>query len=458
MVKWLSVVLLFALAACTASKLNPQLPPTTTSNNDARISQVVQSHAAHQWQKFGMWNGGSPPTPDNGWSGGQMAADTSGNIWYIAGGGIGKMNYSGITTGFAFTWPQDFTIGTTGWGPGIAIAADHNIYVPSVGALVRLTPAGTINTFPNHSTVYGHITPGFGSDLWYVDSAVHHFLLANAATTTYAISSGENGLAITRGPDNNIWFLTANTINKVTLNGTITSYHVNGIGGSAEGPYGGPGIVTGPNDHLFTVNQFCQSYELTTSGSLVNKYALSGQACAPQLVIADGSVWSVGSKNPFNGENSNCYPAGPYYFINRIEINGNSRSVSTTSDPNDFWGLPADCLLMWTPPGETLGNDGNLYVNLSNGDIGVYILDSITVNPYVSLYTFSAPNKYLALTVSETNYTGTWSASSTHPTVVKVVKWLSKTQLQIESVGRGNGRIIIRDNKDNYYNYSVAVQ
>lgn len=434
MVKWLSVVLILALAACNASRITPQLSPG--ANNRSEITpQVIQGYGEHLWTVF----------PDaNAVAFGQVAADNSGNIYVCGKEGIDRINYSGKVVSTTYEGPYGFpasacsAFATTRdgsiWGESFEIK--HNAF------LYRLLPNGSQHQYDQGfpASGLGSLTAGFGSDLWYVDGAgVHHFNYVTGTVQNFAVPAFYRTspyLEITKGSDGNVWVLSLKGVGRYTPTGTMKWFN------NLPPNSGQAGVILGPNGHLFTIGQNCVSYEITMSGEVVGHTSLGGTNCSPQLLVTQGALWDVA-----------CNPSS---VINVIEwhVLLPGRPVTRTTVPNSLWGscYPSQ------PDGGAVGSDGNLYFNMQNGDIGVRILDSITVTPYVSLYTFTAIGQFLTLTVRESNYSGAWTANTNNPAVVRVVRWLSKTQVQIESTGAGNGRIIIRDNKNNYFNYFVAVQ
>jgi hypothetical protein len=117
----------------------------------------------------------------------------------------------------------------------------------------------------------------------------------------------------------------------------------------------------------------------------------------------------------------------------------------------------------------TAGPDGNMWFAFSNTQLfslappddpneglGVYVLQSMDVIP--ASLTFTAPRQTAMVTVSEANYGGTWTAASTQPSVARAVRFVTPHQIEIESVGAGSARIIIRDTKENYYGLDVTVR
>lgn len=449
--KLLLAFCVFTLSACSSLVSVPRVPQNTDTGLRS-VPQVVQSYGANRWTVFP--GSRSPYTMPAG----EMTADTHGNVWYVNVAGVGRLNYSGTQAFFTYYWLYAFSQngGLGGWGPGITFGPDGNVWVVNAFDLARFTPDGSLTTYPNENryNYFGYITAGFHSDLWWVqDNDINQLDLNSGDRAGAFLQPKETGLGITRGPDGNVWFITQNTVGRANLPPgqfmNVTSFKIPGVGRSA---YAGTGIVTGPNNHLFTVRQDCTSYELTTRGTIVavRRLGPAGANCSPQPLVANNSIWEVS-----NGVSSSC---DAHNYLTELQLP--SGALKTTTPPNSIWGRPpcGSGATNYAPEGGALGGDGNLYFNMANGNIGVRILASITVAPNVALYTFPAVGRSLTLTISETNYAGAWTVTATDPNVVRVGRWLAKNQVQIESAGRGRGRILIHDEKNNYYNFFAVVQ
>ena len=388
-----------------------------------------------------------------------MVADRSGNIYYVARYGIDKMNFSGTVTPFPLNFSNGVPWFYSNNSPSLAIGNDGNIWYSTWAehagtfyyGLAAKTPKGK-NVALGHEwtdplssgATFGVVTAGFGSDIWEVDSYIHHFDYVKNTVSTLSLTSAYLGTGITKGHDGNIWYTTP--ANVVRINPDTEATYVLPV------PYGNySGIAAGPNGDMFTISPDCKVYELSTGGSVVNHVSLGESNCASQILVAEDALWFVA-----NDQTTACGPETTYVIEWQVEASG--KPITVTPVPNTVWGKPACLPYPTTAEGGAVAGDGNLYFAMQNGTIGVRILNSITVDPGVSLYTFKAPDQYLTLTVGETNYAGPWTASASQPAVVRIVKWVSRTQLQIESVGKGNGRIIVRDDKGNYYNFFAFVQ
>ncbi len=427
---WLVGAVIFALAACGGT-----IPATRPMTAPFRAKPaIVQTGPGVQ--HWGVWK--------DALIAGQMTADHSGDVWYITGTGVAKMNYSASVTHYPIPWPTPPSYDQA--SPGIALGNDGNIWLASIGAIFRVTPAGVVTRYATSTTSYGGITSGTSSDLWFVSQRLYHYNYSTRVLQSFPIPSGETGSGITRGPDGNIWFITPNTVDRATQSGAITSFSKPQIG-SLGINYAGASIIAGPDGDLWTSNEGCQAQRISTNGATVSSftwgpYGPQNEFCAEQIVSTLGGVWNLVA-----AWDNSC----DFYPTDLVEALPNGSQV-TSQPPNYMFG---GCLGGGGYAGEALGSDGDLYFALPQS-VGVRMLDAIVVKPYS--VAFSGTRQFADLSVSEENYTGIWTAGSTQPTIVKVVSWLTKSKLRIESIGVGSGRIIIRDNRNNYYNVNITVK
>ena len=240
---------------------------------------------------------------------GNIAADSSGNVWFDACTVnpfdqmyLGELNAStGVVT------MHNVSLGASlcenpGLQPGpVAVDASGNIWVsilnnPSTGSqsmsLDEFTTSGSLVGGTSEGTAdWSSLNVGPNDTLWATDglnNTVDDFTLSPTtdeitASSSYAIPTSSSGVSdITPGPDGNMWFTenTADKIGVVTPTGVITEY---------AGPSGGSpaSIVAGPDGALwFTTTG--NLGRITTSGS-VTEYA----ATHPYSIVAgpDGALW-----------------------------------------------------------------------------------------------------------------------------------------------------------------------
>ena len=154
-------------------------------------------------------------------------------------------------------------------------------------------------------------------------------------------------LAITAGPDGNLWFTTTYDIGKITTSGIVTVYKI---------PNGFPNpqsIVTGPDGNLwFAESSGGRIGKITTSG-VITEYPVPVPA-HPQLnaiaVGPDGNLWFTVEDLDFSSQ----------YQVERIG------KITTAGAITEYPGPSYSVHLQ----GIAAGTDGNLWFTQSNGYIG----------------------------------------------------------------------------------------
>lgn len=158
------------------------------------------------------------PPPGEGHRPEQIAAGPDGNLWFtettatFSGAPIGRITTSGQVTEFP-----------TGGGVQLGITAgpDGNLWFTQLALhnIGRITPDGTITTFPSQDVNYraGDITAGPDGNLWFTGAIDHKRptppligrITLSGQVSTFALPHNgfENALGgITAGPDGNLWF------------------------------------------------------------------------------------------------------------------------------------------------------------------------------------------------------------------------------------------------------------
>ena len=230
--------------------------------------------------------------------------------------------------------------------------------------------------------------------------------------------------------------------------------------------------------------------KLDPSTSHVTIYPLQLPASPQQLFVGpDGNLWFAIGTTLYHVNKSTAQltrstlPLASNGYLNAgpgntiwTAYNGSTQGLLEISPSGTFLGSFA-CPVAVCNPGQfgntisqaTTGPDGNIWfafspVNLVRTDntsnttqgIGVYVRESMSVSP--STVDFGGVGQTQTITFSEANYSGSFTAASTAPGVVRVVKLLTPHEVQIRSVAPGNARIIIRDTQDNYFGVIVTVK
>ena len=186
-----------------------------------------------------------------------IAAGPEGAVWFTLPGaeGVGRITPSGQITRFPLAV-----------GPNapalIATGSDGNLWIadkglvreePTIGQIVRLTPAGESTLFKVPTPVENFrptsIAPGPDGALWFGGSGpgLGRIDVAGRFTEFPLPHFGEID-TIVAGPDGNIWFSVSGpapadgSVDRLTLDGHLTTYPV---------PYGSRGIAVGPEGNIW---------------------------------------------------------------------------------------------------------------------------------------------------------------------------------------------------------------
>lgn len=419
------LVLCIVFSGCAGSDRSLQTPLLHPRADAPQVWQM--GPGVDHWRKFQSFEGGPQPM--------SMAADRAANVYYLTGAGVNKVNYSGTVTRLGGP-----TAANSGAGQ-ISYGNDSNLWL-AVGDIYRMTQSGSFTKYATSSPAQ-FVTPGASADVWYTSDAVYDFNYGYGTTRRYAVPSALGMLgAITLGPDKNIWFLTANAINKlVPSTGAITSYAYQHIGGTIQTypQQTFDSIVAGPDGNIWSLDSNnWRAFRTSTSGAIAGPFSVPSWAVYPQIAIQAGALWF--SAVEYDGANFT-------QVVIRMNTDG---STQTFVPPNGSAFYTSGGI----PGGITSSIDGNVWFNTS--DIGVYILLPLIVTPYT--LSFSGAGQSATVSVSQPPYTGPWTAFSTQNGVAVVSRWVSANQFVVRSVGAGSGRIIVRDMRDNYYDVPVMVK
>lgn len=209
------------------------------------------------------------------------------------------------------------------------------------------------------------------------------------------------------GPDDNLWFVSRGVLSRITTGTSTPALTRFALPVASTTGF----LTTGPDGNLWleyqpngTGSNSGGLLQVTTDGKVVNKYVCPVSAC-----------------NPAN-------------------YDGLSFGITAASDGN-IW-------FVWSG-----GITGDLFFDPYSG-IVVFVRLSIDVVP--SSVAFTAAGATQALRVSETNYSGAWTATSTARSVAKVLS-VSGGTVRVQAVSHGQARIIITDAKTNYVGIPVTV-
>jgi streptogramin lyase len=266
-----------------------------------------------------------------------MVNGPDGNVWFINGGGIAKIDAAGNVTTY-----------TAGLGAGAAPydltnGPDNDLWFTDNGsakAIGYISMSGSIHEFPDPIFTGNplQIIEGSDGNLWFYVSgspaAIARMTPSGGSFQSWVLpGTGEIDDNLVLGPDGDIWFSDqGNTaIGKVGTNGAITEYPISGSAFPTN-------ITVGPDGNLWFSDNGGRIGRVTTSGA-IQEFSTGLQTGAdPDAITAgpDGNVW-------FTDQYANRRAVG------RITPSG--QITEFTSGLNQ--DLPLDI---------TAGADGNLYV------------------------------------------------------------------------------------------------
>jgi streptogramin lyase len=219
-----------------------------------------------------------------------MVNGSDGNVWFINGGAIAKIDSSGnvttytagLNTGAA---PYDLTN-----GPNNDLWFTDNGTIKAVG---YITTAGAIHEYTDPYTGNPlQIEAGSDGNLWFYNASASNAIVKMTPTgsfTEYSMpASGEIDDNMVLGPDGDIWFSDQGTtaIGKITPSGTISEYPITGTAFPTN-------ITVGPNGDLWFSDNDGKIGRVTTSGSIQEFSNGLQSGAVPDAITAgpDGNVW-----------------------------------------------------------------------------------------------------------------------------------------------------------------------
>jgi virginiamycin B lyase len=268
-------------------------------------------------------------------------------------------------------------------------------------------------------------------------------------------------LSMAEGSDGAVWFTELNSqsesgIGRIDTSGFFTFYPVNG--GAGE-------ILNGPDGNLWFGSNF-NICTMNTQGQIIAQYPFSDQLYG-DTVGPDGALWFTG-----------------YGYLLRVTTTGVMTQYAApvtglydvTSANASLWmtqrSQSGDGLISFDTKSQTFGNlmpsptflrrvitgrDGNLWMTGPSASIATYINQVLSVTPTIlTLQLGPQSGNTATLTVGETNYSGTWSAEWPRQ-IVNVVQ-TSPGVFSVTAVGRGMGKVTIKDTMHNSTKIPVTVE
>ena len=377
----------------------------------------------------------------------QMARGPDGKIWftvqeYSGAGDIGNVDNGGTITQYPIpvrAYPWDITSAPDGL---LWFADTRNNIVGSI------TTAGVITTYS--APAYGGITSGPRKSVWFAGGPGIGKISPDGKFKYFTLPV--RVLYLAPGPDDNIWFTVGQitmdnrtvvdgqsvTIGKMTTDGAYTLYSIPNAAGA------GVGITAGHDGNVWVLVENGSApgsiVKVSTTGAMT-EYTLPGdvQGVDNNRIISapSGELWYTR-----NSANSTQY-------IGKISLSGKivEHLYPTTNRFLSFLG------------GLAIGNDGNVWFSQTNpvqDGVNVYVRLRMLVTP--PSLTFPGVNQSQDVTVSEDDYAGMWTATTSNPAVATVQQGSNSNVFTITSTGPGTASITISDLRNNYFVVPVTVQ
>jgi len=343
-----------------------------------------------------------------------IAIGPDGNVWFTESTGHSLVRITMFGAQYPIVLPPHYNPGD------LAVGSDGKFYMNDYAknAVDKVTIDGLHVTqyVVSGSMFQNGITEGPDHNIWYTRNGFVGKIATGGKVTQYPVSG--DAVGITSGPDGNVWFTVGSAIDRIIPStGVITSFPVSP---------GAVGIVTGPDGNLWFTSSTTVG-KMTPSGVVTN-YPTSFEPGFYIAVGPDGALWFPG------------------FLTNEIGRVTTSGQLSYFFPLAGFGGNPGSIMA---------GPDGNVWFADAQQAIGVYVIRQISVNP--TGWIASGGGQNVTATVTETNYSGAWTAVSSNPPIATVAQGTNSNQFIITSVAHGRARIEISDSVGNRFDVSVSV-
>lgn len=335
-------------------------------------------------------------------------------------------------------------------------------------AVLMVGPGGAVTSLPlPNGSDLNNDAVGPDGNLWVTRlfGPIESVTLTGVITQYSLPRQNTDAANITAGPDGALWFGedggTDPELGRISTAGAITEYAY------PTGVTQLPGLVSGSDGNLWATDDQGHVYKISTSG-VFTTYSL-GVTENEDLVEDGGDVWTLTHGNlvsvdpagtqaaypPPNGFDTNV-GVGPDGNLWALEDGANSSLVTFNVTTHEF-------LTVAPPPpsffqgGQFMpGPDGNLWTDsCCNTSLLVYLWHSMSVSP--TSLTIAAPGDQAPLNVTETNYNGNWSGSSSDKSVAIIARSQTVGTLTVTAVGVGSCVLTIGDADHNRVKIKVTV-
>src|SRR6266487_1370083 len=260
--------------------------------------------------------------PTAGSDPGAITAGPGGNVWFTevsaTSNGPGSKIAHITSTGTMSEFPPGALSGNLG---SITLGPDGNLWFTEGGfsqggKIGRITPTGILQEFPlpASNSDPSSITAGPDENLWFTETIIGPKtvngpgpsgqigrITPTGTIRTYPLPSGSLAGSITAGPDHNLWFAeevmnsngpSLDKIGRISPTGTITEFTL--PSGNPNGVRGGPlGITAGPDGALWFTDAANNAIGRITTAGKISEFALPTPQSAPEQITSgpDGKLW-----------------------------------------------------------------------------------------------------------------------------------------------------------------------
>jgi virginiamycin B lyase len=415
------VIATIALAGCSAGAGSVTSSPSGTGSQPAAIGPyVVQGGSGGHWRKFTVAGGASLA---------RLAVGSDNSIWYVDGNNkVGRTTMAGQSTEFSLpanTQPR-----------GIVGGPDGNLWVTDIGNLdiLRVTTTGTVTAFPLVYQMFnynsgGSVTVGQDGALWFASGTQGAGggqigrITTSGSFKPFPVHSGCTLGQIAWGPDNNLWFTQGcSQIGRMDTSGNVMQFLLP----TGDGAYA---IIPGTDGTLYFDDGQNNIGRITTGGAITLN--------ATNYVNPVGSLAQIGNIVYFSGHTSGGLPA-----VGRFDITTQT-FLTPIAETSSFTSQPV---------GMVEGPDENLWMSAFNL-VATYVLLDMKVTPTKATLTVGQQQ---TITVTESNYTGSFAATSSAPAVASVAPNGSGSFI-VTANAVGSVKITISDTDLNFVKVSITV-
>ena len=320
---------------------------------------------------------------------------------------------------------------TTIGARSLALGSDQNIWAlgnDSAGnnLIARITPSGVETDFQvTQGVTDGKIVSGPDGALWFPECSADGQSGAIARVDTqgnFTAYPGACASVLTIGSDENLWFSGGPNVDVMTTAGQVIAQYPLGFTSVSQ-------TLTGSDGNIYAwgcvgTNGDCSLVSISPQGIVTFQTDLGGLVVRAMTVGPDGNMWFVSGNK-------------------LIPFNFASKTVGHT----------VHCVGCHLEDALAAGPDNNIWAGSLSGT-ETYLLRKMSASPDAFSVKVGAS---VDVTVRETNYSGTWTASTPNPPLVSVNPTSQNGQFHITGLSPGNTTVVIVDSMFNSIPVDVTV-